>query len=251
MEADTPRNYALASGLSVDCHTETLNRVLQTVKSLQETVPAFGRGELTSFRHLTECTIPSPNISEDDALDLEAEQFMPLLPEILYPPCDLYLSPPRSRRAEDAKRLKLELPILRSNHNVDVLRQQRDIAAMQDTSLNDHHLPLDPVDNDIDEGLVFPGWTKALLANTNRCLEKESLEHLITENDSEKALEVQVRVDASVIEDLGKNIADDEFKILETNRVGDPAHPSVSVGTNLSAERPAYGLHPTPRVEAD
>jgi len=54
------------------------------------------------------------------------------------------------------KRQKLELPALRTDNDMDYRAYKRIVKSAREARLLDHHLPLEPVNTKLDEGLEFP-----------------------------------------------------------------------------------------------
>lgn len=56
------------------------------------------------------------------------------------------------------RRLKLELPTLQTDNEMDYRVYSRTVKTAREARLRDHHLPLEPVRIELDEGLEFPTW---------------------------------------------------------------------------------------------
>lgn len=63
-----------------------------------------------------------------------------------------------NRTTTYTRRLKMEPPILLTDNEVDCREYSRTLNGARKARLDDHHLPLEPVDSDKDEGLEFPDW---------------------------------------------------------------------------------------------
>lgn len=78
--------------------------------------------------------------------------------------------------AGNARRLKLELPVLRTDHDMDYRAYVRTVNAARDTRLLDSHLPLEPADIEKDEGLEFPARVYQLDRQITKAMAGERLE---------------------------------------------------------------------------
>lgn len=78
--------------------------------------------------------------------------------------------------ANSIRRMKLELPVLRTDNEIDLRRHRRRIGAAREVHLSDHHLPLEPCDEEEDEGLEFPPQAYAADRNIVRSVEDERME---------------------------------------------------------------------------
>ncbi|CCC11756.1 hypothetical protein SMACR_04738 [Sordaria macrospora] len=76
----------------------------------------------------------------------------------------------------ELKKLKVEQPALRSDHQADCRRLERRVKAFQKVLLEDHHLPLHPVDVEQGEGLKFPESARKGDEALMNSLSKETIE---------------------------------------------------------------------------
>lgn len=76
----------------------------------------------------------------------------------------------------ELKKLKVEPPALRSDHQADCRRLNRRVKAFQKVPLPDHHLPLHPVDVEQGEGLEFPESARKGDETLMKGLSKEKIE---------------------------------------------------------------------------
>lgn len=74
------------------------------------------------------------------------------------------------------KKLKVEQPALRSDHQADCRRLERRVKAFQKVLLEDHHLPLHPVDVEQGEGLEIPESARKGDEALMKSLSKETIE---------------------------------------------------------------------------
>lgn len=78
--------------------------------------------------------------------------------------------------ADSVRRLKLELPALRTDNEIDLRRYQRRIRVARQVHLSAHHLPLEPCDEDKDEGLDFPPQAHAADRKIVQAVQDEKIE---------------------------------------------------------------------------
>lgn len=90
------------------------------------------------------------------------------------------------------RHLKLELPALRSDHDSDCREFQKGVLARQNVSLNDHRLPLEPLNVEEGEGLDFPTSARQqgevlikTLENEKMNVQKETLLYLAKQMKSD------------------------------------------------------------------
>ncbi|KAJ4421179.1 hypothetical protein N0V85_000271 [Neurospora sp. IMI 360204] len=76
----------------------------------------------------------------------------------------------------ELRKLKVEQPALRSDHQADCRRLERRVKAFQKVPLPDHHLPLHPVDVEQGEGLEFPESARKGDEALMKSLSKETIE---------------------------------------------------------------------------
>ncbi|OIW31836.1 hypothetical protein CONLIGDRAFT_641615 [Coniochaeta ligniaria NRRL 30616] len=77
--------------------------------------------------------------------------------------------------ANSIRRLKLELPVLRTDNEIDLRRYKRRICVAREVHLAGHHLPLEPCDEDKDEGLEFPPQAYATDRRIVQSVENEKI----------------------------------------------------------------------------
>lgn len=78
--------------------------------------------------------------------------------------------------ADSIRQLKVELPLLRTDNEIDLLRYKRKIHTAREVHLSDHHLPLEPCDDNKDEGLEFPPQAYAADRKIVKGAENEKIE---------------------------------------------------------------------------
>lgn len=78
--------------------------------------------------------------------------------------------------AKSIREIKLELPVLRTDNETDLRRHTRRINAAREVHLSNHHLPLEPCDEDKDEGLRFPPEAYAADRKIVQSVESEKIE---------------------------------------------------------------------------
>ncbi|MBE3049679.1 hypothetical protein IMZ48_45725 [Candidatus Bathyarchaeota archaeon] len=169
-------HYAQEHGLTLDFYTESSKRAAAHLISLKgDSQHAKGR-ELTSYSHLAQCTIPTPGIS-DSWLDTEPSvQYFQQLLSALDDPClqSVGILEPRHRVAKEAR---CEIPVLRSDNNLDLLGLVCDIYNRQAVPLAETSMPLVEPDASGDEGLHFPCWSDQLTKHFDNHLPKEVLQN--------------------------------------------------------------------------
>ncbi len=77
---------------------------------------------------------------------------------------------------KERKKVKLELPVLRSDPEFDFREMLRNIKAHHLGPLPDHHLPLEPTDRDKDEGIEFPTIWQCVDQRIMTSLDQEHLD---------------------------------------------------------------------------
>lgn len=78
--------------------------------------------------------------------------------------------------ANNIRGMKIELPVLRTDNDTDLRRYTRRISATREVHLSDHHLPLEPCDEEQDEGLEFPKQAYAADRKITQSVENEKIE---------------------------------------------------------------------------
>jgi hypothetical protein len=78
--------------------------------------------------------------------------------------------------AVDIRGLKLELPILRTDNEIDLREYNRTICTAQEFDISSHNLPLEPCDQEKDEGLEFPNHTYETAGRVVKSVEDEKIE---------------------------------------------------------------------------
>lgn len=78
--------------------------------------------------------------------------------------------------AVNIRRFKLELPIVRTDNEIDLREYNRTIWAAQELDLSSHNLPLEPCDQEKDEGLGFPNHSYETAGNVVKSVEYEKIE---------------------------------------------------------------------------
>ncbi|KAK3318992.1 hypothetical protein B0H66DRAFT_575586 [Apodospora peruviana] len=161
-EAD---EYARCNGLTIDCLSNRWPGLVDHDEAIATTLTKTEPGELIELQDLQECLfrpiIPMPDHWQVPlgSLKLLGETCKPckegeivrLTTQLCFP------------WTSESKTLKIEPPILQSDHDADCQHLARKVEAYLAGPLPDHRLPLHPTDVDKDEGLKFP--TRARIGN--------------------------------------------------------------------------------------
>lgn len=173
---DSASYYAREHGLALDFYTESSKRAAVHLVTLKEDL-RYGKARiLTSYSHLTQCTIPTPDI-DDCWTDTEsAVQYLRQLPSALG---DLFSEGVHisDLRCLTRKILRCEVPILRSDNNLDLLGLARDIYERRAIPSAEIEIPLIETDASGDEGLRFPCWSDQLMKHFEKHLFKEGIQN--------------------------------------------------------------------------
>jgi hypothetical protein len=128
---------------------------------------------------MPDCLVP-PNVSAPEKWNVR-DKSLALLQDVCKrrseAEAESYIRQIRERTAASSiRQLKLELPVLRTDNDCDLRRYKRRICAAREVHLSDHHLPLEPCDDEKDEGLDFP--KQAYVAGTTilKSVEDEKIE---------------------------------------------------------------------------
>ncbi|KAK0636709.1 hypothetical protein B0T17DRAFT_587780 [Bombardia bombarda] len=170
--------YARKNGLTVDSLlNDAWTGLLDRSSLMTATIVQTETGELIEGNELPECLfrsiIPIPEQLQISSQSLnliqqawkadKEEKVTDLMTELLFP------------ETTRNKSLKLETPLLRSDHDMDCRRLAREIKTFQKGSLPDHRLPLFPTEDDKGEGLVFTRTSAKLDKAMVRAFEKENM----------------------------------------------------------------------------
>lgn len=225
--------YAQEHGLTLDFYAESSKRAATNLISLKgDSEISKGRG-LTSYSHLTQCTIPAASIS-DPWFDTEPSiQYCHQLLSALDDPClhRMHVSEPRHLAA---KEVTCEIPTLRSDNNLDLLDLAHNIFIRRAVQLAETSIPLAESDVPGDDGLRFPCWSDQLTKHFDNHLPKEAIQ------DGEV---FQLSEDTSLygVSNVGKpgreeiwELIDTEFTVYKHNRVRTCHSPSRRRATSLT-----------------
>ena len=216
-----PVEYALRNELTVDFWTTTLHWLTHIVDRLQQQVSPMVDGESASSRHLTETTIPSPVIPSDEPRDIsiEVSAFLSAIEFTVSDSPPLPLIP-----IQELKKLRLEEPVIKSNNNLDLEKQSKDIGKKLGTNINGHNLPLQPVNVEAGEAVELSESGKVLW---------HALEHpayiirLDTEAssflpDGHELKDVEAALRRWDGDELAKQLLEDEYNDVLTRKVFNP-----------------------------
>lgn len=168
-------HYAQEHQLTVDFYAESSERAAVYLSSLKAATPYGGPRGLTSYHRLTQCTNPAPSIG-DSWLDTEESlQYSRKLLSSLDGPCQWSVHIP-DPRVLASKRSRLELPVLGSGKNLDLLVLINDIYNRQAPQSAEFSIPPLEVDESGGEGLSFPCWADQLMKHFDSCLCKEAIQ---------------------------------------------------------------------------
>jgi len=170
--------YARCNGLTIDSLLFDWQQLVGDDPAIASTLAALDAGQLIEAAQLQECLFR--------AIIPAAEQWH-------VPAASLHILQHVCRRCKDDEladlvseqcftetlkweSLKLEAPILRSDHGTDCRRLARRVKAFLKEALPDHRLPLHPVDMAQGEGLEFPESMAEMDTEQMKVIEQESLE---------------------------------------------------------------------------
>lgn len=134
---------------------------------------------LTPCDGLVDCTIP-PTASAPEQWDVH-DKSLSLLRDVCMRQSeaeaeDCVRQIRERAEANSVRQLKFELPALRTDNEIDFRRYRRRIRVARQVHLSAHHLPLEPCDEDKDEGLDFPPQAHAADSKIVRTVEDEKIE---------------------------------------------------------------------------
>lgn len=171
-------HYARDNGLTIDSLLFEWPQLVDGDQAIISTLVDLGPGQLIETVQLQECLfraiIPTTEQWQMSATSLQ----------ILQQVCgrcktnevvDL-VSQQCFTETSTRRRLKLEIPVLRSDHGTDCLRLARRVNAFRKEPLPDHRLPLHPVEAEKGEGLEFPQSMVQMDKDQMKAVEEESLE---------------------------------------------------------------------------
>lgn len=151
--------YARCHGLTVDSlELDPWKGVLERDACIAATLIQTEFGELIESEKPLEELAFRPILGKAEQWSVSAES-LALLQQVCKPCTDREIAEHMAELCftETAElRLKIEQPVLRSDHQADCRRLERRIKAFHKVPLPDHHLPLHPVDIEQGEGLEFP-----------------------------------------------------------------------------------------------
>ncbi|KAK3352650.1 hypothetical protein B0T25DRAFT_500907 [Lasiosphaeria hispida] len=170
--------YARRNGLTIDSFTDPLLGLLDNDTSIAATTTPTAPGHLFELDQLEECLfrtiIPIPEQCEMPRASLillhqvckpcKGQELTGLMEDLCF------------AGAVERKKLKLEVPVLRSDHNMDCRRLRQKVEAFRKPQLPEHRLPLYPADGEEGEGVEFPGSARKSDTAIMKNIEKELFE---------------------------------------------------------------------------
>jgi hypothetical protein len=171
--------YARRSGLTIDSLLLDWQQLVEHDQAIASTVTVgLDAGQLIEGTQLQECLfraiIPAAEQWQMRAASLQILQQVcrrsrdDELADLVAQQCF-----PETRKWDS---LKLEAPVLRSDHGTDCRRLARRVKTFLKEALPDHRLPLHPVDMAQGEGLEFPESMARMDEGQMKVVEQESLE---------------------------------------------------------------------------
>jgi hypothetical protein len=150
-------DYLRSCGLTVPYEDILQPWMLDDPKKL--ITPTEDPTDITSFAGLPECAVPS-RISSPEKWEIRAHS-LALIQDACRRPSEVdaegYIRQIRQREeANNIRGLKLELPLLRTDNEIDLRSYKDGIAAAHEVRLSDARVVLEPCDDEKDEGLGFP-----------------------------------------------------------------------------------------------
>ena len=167
--------YAQAHSLTIDFYTESSKRAATHMVSMREKCE-HGKGlSLSSCSHLTRCTIPNPSIND---CWVDSETSVQYLQQLLSSLDGSFIqgyhaSEPRHL---EAKALYCEVPILKSDNNLDLLALACAIHSRRAVPHAETAIPPIQTSSAEDEGLIFPCWSRHLMKHFDSHLSKEGIQ---------------------------------------------------------------------------
>ena len=170
-------SYAQEHSLTFDFYEESSKRAAAHLIALKGDSSLTKTWALTSYSHLTQCTIPAQAIN-DLWLDSESSaQYCHWFFSSLDDPCaqSLHALEPRYLAA---KRARCGIPILKSDNNLDLLDIAYNIYARRAVPSADISIPQIDTETSGDEGLCFPSWSDQLVKHFDNHLSREAIRNL-------------------------------------------------------------------------
>lgn len=169
-------HYAQEHDLTVDFWVESSERAASHLVSLNADSQHLKGKQLSSYSHLTQCTIPAPSI-DDHWLDTEPS--VEYLQQLLSSLDSLGLGGtyPLEPKQLTATESRCELPVLRSDNNLDLLDLAYDIYSRRASTLAVTSIPPIEVDPSGDDGLQFPCWSHQLMRHFDSYIPKEGIQN--------------------------------------------------------------------------
>lgn len=176
---DELAEYARNNNLFVDHRLDPHFSVCPVDMAMRAALTAVGDDDVTSSDWLPPCQIPAvtsfeekhsvltgqaAKVMQEACNSLDAEVLESLNFEAVVP------------RSLGLKNVKLELPLLRSDHELDLREWKRQVYAKRDASVTQFNLPVEPVDIEKDEDLEFPSSAHKRKAEITDRLHKEKIE---------------------------------------------------------------------------
>jgi hypothetical protein len=163
----TAVQYARLHGLSVDHLAEP--PPTPHIRALQEQIPE-GLSDDTDLPHID---LPSyVNAQETLSLDKRGAELLRAANNGLSTPEELEDIIFSLLDTRQMKRLQLETPLLRTDHDSDI----RSFASWENSHFKDRCLPWEPLDDEMDVGLEWPKRLKSLPTMMMKELESEKIE---------------------------------------------------------------------------
>ncbi|KAK3339175.1 hypothetical protein B0H65DRAFT_292439 [Neurospora tetraspora] len=169
--------YARYHGLTVDSlKLDPWKGLLERDVCIAATLIQTEFGELIESKRPLEELAFRPILGKAEQWSVSAES-LTLLQQVCKPCTDREVAGHMEELCfTELRKLKVEQPALRSDHQSDCRRLERRIKAFQKVPLPDHHLPLHPVDVEQGEGLEFPESARKGDEALMKSLSKETIE---------------------------------------------------------------------------
>lgn len=175
---DAPDEYARAHGLTLDSLLPRWSKMFEDDHYIASTISEPASSQLLEGIQLQECLfcpiIPTPEQWQMPVRSLH------LLQQVCRHVKKEEVERLKSQECFSGSlrwnKLKLETPVLRSDHGTDCRRWERRVKDFMEVQLPDHRLPLEPADIDKGQGLAFTNIEKAKDKKMMRDVEKEKLE---------------------------------------------------------------------------
>lgn len=171
--------YLRSAGLTVDYQEALPDWMLDTPRRLIDPSADPTTG-LTSWDGLPDCSVPAavPAVEKWSVSDKTVMYIQDVCKRRSEDEVQGYVREIRAaaEKAGSVRGLKVELPALRTDHDLDFRAYERDICAALQVHLADHHLPLDPCDKERDECLGFPSTAYLAGERIVKSMEKEKIE---------------------------------------------------------------------------